>query len=300
VASREILGESALAEARPAGLTRRAFRRLVSCLPRGRARVARALSTVIREPFIDIVEPHDQGVELLIDPTDPFQLEIWLGAYQPHVVSFLRRSVRPGAIVLCAGLHVGYIAALARTFAGLGGYVLSAEPDPVARKRASRNLARQNGVARFTVFEGGLSDQHGTRTLYRSSVLGHSSFAGEHQPVDEQAVPVVPGDGWLSEIGVTALDAMVLDVEGWELHVLRGLHETLTRSRSLVALVEVTEWALRDAGTSSADLFAFLWDLGFQVRWVTEYGEHIPFGAWGPLVGDAREARSNDVLCIRP
>ena len=290
---------TAMDDVRNAGRGLRAFRRIASRLPHGRARVARALSAMMSRPFIDVVEPHEQGVRLLIDPTDPFHLEIWLGAYQPHVVSFLRRAVRPGSTVLCAGLHVGYVTALARTFAGPTGHVLSAEPDPVARARASSNLALQQRVAQLDVFEGGLSDAPGVLTLHQSAVLGHSSFACEHQPNGEHAVPVVTGDAWLQTLGVGALDAMVLDVEGWEPNVLRGLRETIGRSRSLVALVEMSEWALRGAGSGCAGLLALLRDLGFEVRWAIEHGDHLRFGTWGPMVKDPAEERSNDVICIR-
>ena len=285
--------------ARAAGLALRSIRRMVSRLPHGRSRIARALSGVMRTPFVDYVEPEQYGVRLVIDPTDPFQLEIWLGTYQPHVISFLRSSVRPGAHVLCAGLHVGYVAGIARALAGPKGAVYSAEPDQTARERAQRNLSLQGGVAPVHVFEGGLSDVDGALTLHRSSVLGHSSFACEHQPLDETSVPVVQGDRWLAELKVPRLDVIVLDVEGWELQVLRGIRATIARSPSLVALVELTEWALRGAGTSSVELVAFLRKSGFEIRWVTRYGPEFPFGVWGPLVEDPTEARSNDVLCIR-
>ena len=285
--------------AREAGLALRSVRRVISRLPRGRARVARALSGMIRRPFVDVVEPHQYGVRLVVDPRDPFQLEIWLGTYQPHVVWFLRRAVRPGAGVLCAGLHVGYIAGLARALAGPRGRVFSAEPDRTARERASRNLALQAGVAPVEIFEGGLSDTEGTLLLHRSAVLGHSSFACEHQPLDDGAVPVAPADQWLGQLGVPALDVIVLDVEGWELHVLKGLTMTMARSRSLVCLVEMTEWALSAAGTSSRELLGFLQESGFEVRWVTEWGSEFPMGVWGPIIDDPSAALSNDVLCLR-
>jgi FkbM family methyltransferase len=254
----------------------------------------------MREQFVDIVEPERYGVRLVIDPSDPFQLEIWLGTYQPHVVSFLAQAIRPGATVLCAGLHVGYVVGLARAVAGAGGRVLSAEPDAAARERARRNLALQIGAAPVDIFDGGLSDADGALTLHRSAVLGHSSFACEHQPLEETSARVVQGDRWLEELGVRHLDVIVLDVEGWELQVLRGMRATISRSRSLVALIELTEWALRGAGTTSVELVTFLRESGFEVRWVTQYGAELPFGVWGPVVEDPSEARSNDVLCIRP
>jgi len=166
-----------------AGHGLRLLRRAVSRLPHGRARAARILSRLLRKPFGDVVGPSDLNVRLVIDPADPFQLEIWLGTYQPHVVDFLPCSVRPGDRVLCAGLHVGYVASLARRLAGGGGLVLSAEPDPVARAWAERNVSLGGGpgAAPVRVFAGGLAESEGELLLYESRVMGHSSFAAPHQ-----------------------------------------------------------------------------------------------------------------------
>jgi len=98
----------------------RALQRLMVALPRGRGRVARFLAGKLRKPFVARVPPFELDVLLTIDPSDAFQLEIWLGAYQPHVINFLTQSVRHGDAVLCAGLHVGYTVAIARRLAAHG------------------------------------------------------------------------------------------------------------------------------------------------------------------------------------
>src|SRR5688572_14691685 len=148
--------------ARVAGMGLQLLRRSAAMLPRGRARFARLLSAVMKRPFVDVVEPSDLGTRMAIDPRDPFQLEIWLGAYQPHVISFLRSNVTPGARVLTAGLHIGYVAAIAARLAGENGSVFSAEPDPAAREAAMRNLALLDGhCAPVHVLAGGLSDSDG-------------------------------------------------------------------------------------------------------------------------------------------
>jgi FkbM family methyltransferase len=284
-----------------AGLGRRLLRRAVARLPRGRARIARLLSRRWREPFIDVVEPHELGLKLGIEPADPFQMEIWLGTYQPHVLAFMRRCVRPGATVLCAGLHVGYIAAVARRLAGPSGLVLSAEPDAAARAWALRNLALADATrdARVEVLAGGLSDTPGALPLYRSAVMGHSSFAAPHQPGGTDVVPVHRGDDWLGGLGVRALDVLVLDVEGWEVHTLRGLASTIAHSTGLRALVEASEWALESAGESRGSLIDFWQARGFTVRWAVRYGRDLSFGVWGPPATAHGPSLAGDLLCVR-
>lgn len=272
----------------------------LSVLPRGRARLARALSRVVRRPFVDVVEPRSLRISLTVDPSDPFQMEIWVGAYQPHVLSFLQNTVRPGHRVLCAGLHIGYIAAAARRLAGPTGVVLSAEPDPVARDRGQANLSlsQDADAAPVIVFPGGLSDSNGEMQLHRSAVLGHSSLAGRHQAVADVTVKVLKGDEWLRSLGIASLDVMVLDVEGWETHVLNGLAATIASSRSLCALVEVSPWALAAAGSSATEVIAFWSSRNFDVRWASLHNPSLRFGVWGPPVTAEPSLPANDILCV--
>ena len=285
---------------RPAGRGLRLVRQVLARLPRGRTRAAHLLGRILKRPFIDDVPPYDAGVRLVIDPTDRFQLEIWVGAYQPHVVSFLRRAIRPGDRVLCAGLHIGYVAAIARRLAGPRGLVVSAEPDQSARQRAELNLRLSEGAAcaPIHVLPAGLSDQDETLVLHKSSVLGHSSFGTPHHEESLVRAPVRRGDAWLAELGVDGLDVVVLDVEGWELSVLTGLSAVLTNSPTLRAMIEVSEWALRDAGTSVDALLDFCWSAGLVVHWAERADDRAPYGVKGSLAKPRGGIRANDVLCV--
>jgi len=285
---------------RGAGFGLRLLRKMITALPRGRARAARMLGRLLRRPFTDDVPPYDAGLRLIIDPNDRFQLEIWLGAYQPHVVSFLRRAIRPGDRVLCAGLHIGYVAALARRLAGPRGIVLSAEPDDSARQRAEINLRLSDGpaCAPIHILPAGLSDKAETLVFHKSSVLGHSSFAAPHHQEGLVDTAVRRGDSWLAELGIDSLDVLVLDVEGWELSALRGLQEVLARSPRLRAMIEVSNWALRDAGTSPEALLTYCWEAGLVVQWAEHADDRAPYGVVGSLARPNEAILANDVLCV--
>jgi FkbM family methyltransferase len=274
----------------------------VIALPRGRARIARLLSDRLRTPFLARVPPFQLGLQLAIDPTDAFQLEIWLGAYQPHVISFLVNTVRPDSTVLCAGLQVGYVAGIARRLAGPSGLVLSAEPDPSALAWGRRNLtlSDESRDAPIHVLEGGLSDANGEMELYHSSVMGQSSFAAPHHADGAVRARLQRGDEWLRSLGGERIDVMVLDVEGWEIHALAGLTDTIARSADIVALVECSSWALKDARSSPAELLGFFRDRGFEVRWAMDQSRAFLCGVWGPIVESGDEAAANDILCIGP
>ena len=289
--------DNGIAPPAAAGPGLRLVRRLVTNLPRGKVRIARMLSRVMKASFVDTVEPAELGARLVIDPRDPFQLEMWLGTYQPHVVSFLRHNVRPGATVLAAGLHIGYVAVLAARLASRNGRVFSAEPDPAARDAARRSLELLDAqCAVVRVLPAGLSDSNGSLTINLSATLGQSSFAAPHHPRTTEVVPLRRGDEWLAGEGVTSVDVLILDVEGWECHALRGLERVLAGSPRLVALIEVSEWALREAGCNASALFDWLRAHGFELTWAEQVGGR--YGVTG-AAADAQHIRAGDVLCVK-
>jgi len=147
--------------------------------------------------------------------------------------------------------------------------VLSAEPDPAALGQGRKNLSLVDPRldAPVKILEGGLSDVDDTLELHQSAVLGHSSFASPHHELLVTQATLRRGNAWLTELGVDHIDVMVLNVEGWELRVLRGLEHTLRRSPRLAAIVELSRWALADARTSPAAVVDFIRNQGMQIRW---------------------------------
>jgi FkbM family methyltransferase len=247
------------------------------------------------------VPPYGLDLTFTIDPQDLFQAEIWTGAYQPHVRSFLMSTIRPGDRVLCAGLHVGYIAAIARRLAGPDGLVLSAEPDPTARALAARNLTlcERASDAPIHILDAGLSDRAAELQFNKSQTLGHSSFGTRHHLDRAITVSVRRADDWLKGLGVRELDVMVLDVEGWELHALEGMRDVVEASPRLRALVEANAWALADAGSSIGALLDWWHARGFEVRWAETADPRKPFGLDATPIASLDGATASDVLCTR-
>lgn len=239
----------------------------MSHLPRGRGRAARFVGRLKRAPFVDVVEPSRLDIRLSIDPRASFQSEMWAGAYQPHVVKWITHNVRAGDRVLCLGLHIGYIAALCRRLAGPAGRVFSAEADPRALELGTRNMSLgDERDAPITVFPGGFGAETSTLQLYQSRVAGHSSFAAPHQSDGKMEVRVERGDRFLMQHECDGIDALVLDVEGWEYEVLRGLEQIVQRSPNLRACIELAPWALADAGTTASEVLTWLASRGIVLQ----------------------------------
>jgi FkbM family methyltransferase len=172
--------------------------------------------------------------------------------------------VRPGSLCFDVGANHG---ARTEVFLGLGARVVAVEPQPrcLARLRARFGPSRD-----FALVAAAVGDAEGRATLY----LGRNDLISTLSPewLDEaRTIPELAAIGWEGEIDVpvTTLDRLIdahgtpdfckIDVEGFELEVLRGL----SRPLPLVSL-EYTRWRLEPM-LACIDRLAALGDYRFNL-----------------------------------
>lgn len=179
-----------------------------------------------------------------------------------QVQLFLDR-IRPGDFVLDIGGHTGQYAVLFGVLVGPSGRVVTFEPDPHARAVLERNLALNGLGDRVTIEPLALSDASGELTLWSRggdsmSSLARTGLGTNADAPDVQAVrvPVQRLDMYLREHNLPAPDVVKLDVEGAEVHVLRGAGELLMSPAFIVC--ELHPYAWSELGVAEADLNALL------------------------------------------
>src|SRR5712692_7132722 len=68
--------------------------------------------------------------------------QIWCyGFFEEDVCLFLRRSLRPGMVVIDVGAHFGFFSLLASELVGSEGRIVAVEPMPETFGRLARNVA---------------------------------------------------------------------------------------------------------------------------------------------------------------
>ena len=177
--------------------------------------------------------------------------------------------VGPGDAVVDAGANWGLFSARLARLVGSGGQVDAFEPFP-AHAATLGALARRN--PQLTVHAVALSSAPGSAELHIPIVDGRrvtplASLAAPAAGVEHDVVPVPVQTLDVALAGRRAPSFVKIDVEGFELAVLRGAVETLRARPVLLVEIEQRHQAAPIAGT-----FAHLAALGYAGRYFGPHG----------------------------
>lgn len=185
-----------------------------------------------------------------------------LGYTERPLLDWFAQNVHAGETWLDIGAHYGYTALALAHHVGAQGRVFAFEP-MLTSAGCIAQTRRLNQLDRLTVLPIALGDasllhieQLPVVRGMLDSTLAHNSSGTEH--AWEETLLVVALDTlWTTIAGAdTHLHGIKLDVQGMELHVLRGMQELLCAQRPRL-VVEV------HAGVSRPELLGFLKSVGY-------------------------------------
>ena len=227
-------------------------------------------------------------------PDDPFWLRLEMLArwYEADTVRQVERLVQPGMTVLDIGAHVGYYARLCSRLVGQAGRVVAFEPHPRVFAVLSRNVERLSNVAPVQT---AAAETEGVAELFdylimsassslhydasmlaqQKSLLGEGDVAPRIAggfPVQKYTIRTAPVDVCLAEQGIERVDVVKMDIEGAEIHALRGMKATIARSPGLALVMEYNPPALRAFGFEPEEALAEVLALGFERMEVIKAG----------------------------
>jgi FkbM family methyltransferase len=204
------------------------------------------------------------GLPMLLDLSEYIQREVFLGYYEHRETVIVRSLLTNGSVFVDVGANIGWYTALAASIVGTTGKVLSFEPSPHAYKLLSQTVV---GASNVMVFNIGLSDHEGVLRLF----VPPETY-GNHDPsmveycagMTPITVPVKRLGQLLEELDVPTVDVMKIDVEAHEPEVFAGCEEFLRSGRIRNIFCEFNDLLLRQRGSSSRELLAYLRALGYR------------------------------------
>jgi FkbM family methyltransferase len=184
--------------------------------------------------------------------------------------SVIEQIVGAGDVCFDIGANIGiYSCVMARMTRNPGG-IHSFEPANHIRQKLMRNL-RLNSFDDVRVNAFGLGAEETEKDFFeiRQGVTrgGVSSFVQNEnyaalgaENYETRRVPVRTLDGYVDDLDLTALKLMKIDVEGFEIDVIRGAKRTIERFRPFILLEFDTT---RHAGDAD-EMRAFFGSLGYD------------------------------------
>ncbi len=198
-------------------------------------------------------------------------------------------ALKPTDTVVDIGANIG-IRTLGFARRVPAGRVVSFEPHPRTFERLRSHVER-NGCSNVLLLNMGVGEVRRDERIFE--VVGSNSgmnrilpSSSQDSSIPSEAIVIAPLDEVLREHGISQVDAIKMDVEGYEMHVLKGSRQVIERDRPLL-FIELDDTNLRENGSSAAELVDLLVRAGYTVL-RADTNEDLP----GDLLGT-----HFDILC---
>lgn len=177
--------------------------------------------------------------------------------YETDKLEAMAGFLKPGMTFVDAGACFGYFSLYAARLVGPEGKVWAFEPEPVncAWLRKSVYLNRHYTM---NIYERALGNETGDRILGLTAHPGQHSLVPKNKPEFAYPVQVCSLD---SIAGDSPVDAMKIDVQGYEIQVLQGGKRTLSVNRDMLLMVDLHP----SLGVDCDKVEQMIVDMGFRV-----------------------------------
>ena len=186
---------------------------------------------------------------------DGSMLELFFLQYQrPSLASVFEACLAPGACFFDVGANIGIYSAWASRLVTESGQVRAFEPIPSTREFLHQMLD-YNAIENVQIEPVAVGNEVGILRIYRPGNASGiaSAVHPEGEPFDVEATTL---DRYLSDSGCPMPALIKIDVEDFELQVLRGAGELLRQPDAPVVVFETHDHGARsEAFQESAELF---------------------------------------------
>lgn len=202
------------------------------------------------------------GSRMLVETSDLIGRVLAVGGvWEPQVTAAFNAILVPGDVCVDVGANIGYFTLLASRLVGPSGHVYALEPSPAIQATLASNL-ELNAVINVTALDvaaGGTDGEaefheaHG-RNRGASGFRLASEQVGEEQENRTVRVQVRRLDSIVPTVHLARLKLVKIDVEGYEVEVLRGLEPLFLRGARPLIVIELTPaWSGEDGANYLKD-----------------------------------------------
>ncbi len=223
------------------------------------------LSRLVRR--LGLVAYEIDGFQMELNPSAVIDRDLISGKpHDPFVKRTIMEALTNGGVFVDVGANIGVFTLAASTLRDVVVYAF--EPSPRELSRLYRNLAR-NKTTNVVVFPFALGHESARMELALGGDdnPGHNSLVSSSRKEKSTNTAVChcePFDGLLQADTLERIRVVKIDVEGFEMEVLRGMVSSIGKMKDVTFVVEVTRSFLLKAGSSAEALYAFFSKHGFR------------------------------------
>jgi len=228
-----------------------------------------------------VVCPHFHDIELLVDPIKGKGLEkdiYYFGVYEAGTIFVLKRFLHKGSVFFDVGANIGSISCTVARFVGESGHVYAFEPHPETYKILEYNI-RINNLNNVTTFNVALGSKISKGKIYDKLDMnrGAATLLRSRNVREEEGY----------EIEITTIDSLIengllppptlikIDVEGFELEVLKGAEKLLRSDQAPMLCIEYST-LLHQYGGNTFDIYKFIKSVNGYSCYKFRYNKEVP------------------------
>ncbi|NJO90457.1 MAG: FkbM family methyltransferase [Chloroflexia bacterium] len=185
----------------------------------------------------------DLGIRLRIEPYLDNVIDTRLmlnGVYERGTIYFMQNFLSKNDIFIDAGANIGLMTCYASKLVGDKGTVHSFEPHPKTFEKLTENCLL-NKCKNTTILNYGLGSSIEYKEIYNlPQIRGAASFVRKGGMVLENndKQKIIDLDSYLVNIKHPSIKMLKVDVEGWELEVLKGAKKLLSGNEAPIIIIE--------------------------------------------------------------
>jgi FkbM family methyltransferase len=185
----------------------------------------------------------------------------------------LKRILSPGDVVADVGANIGIYSEFLSRCVGPTGVVHSFEPSP---DNFEHLRAATSKLSNVRLSQNAVGEHSGRSRLYVSDKLNvdHRTYLSEQNSRCSMPINVVALDDYFKS--GQRVDLIKMDIQGYELHALRGANRLLQENPDIKFLFEFWPHGLRQAGATWVELIDALQTKNMSVFQITTRGV-VPF-----------------------
>ena len=201
------------------------------------------------------------NLKWVLNPSDSVQRDLfWLGVKDLWDVNHIKKLINPGNVIFDIGANFGYYSiTLANSLRG-NCVVYAFEPFRPNYERLLMNIKLNQLDKCIYPFQIGISDTEGEADLI--TIPGNSGGTYINPNSLSRDVKLVTIDSFCHKHNINKIDFMKIDVEGYELRVLKGAKKVISETKPII-FIELNPLCLKRVNSSVHDVVNILYDYGY-------------------------------------